>query len=149
MRAVVQLVSEASVRVDKVIVGAIKSGLVVLLGVGQEDTEQDARQLVEKIVNLRIFPDDKQLMNRSLIDVAGELLVISQFTLFGDCRKGRRPSYGSAAPPERANTLYQLFLAEARKAGIPVASGTFQATMAVALVNQGPVTILLDSKKAF
>lgn len=149
MRAVIQLVSEASVAVDNIVIGAINSGLVILLGVAQQDTEHDARQLAEKIINLRIFPDEKQLMNLSLLDVEGELLAISQFTLFADCRKGRRPSYTKAAAPELANSLYQLFIAEVRKAGITVATGKFQATMRVALTNQGPITILLDSEKIF
>ena len=148
MRAVVQLVSQAEVRVNEEITGKIGDGLVVLLGVGQDDTEQDATYLATKIVNLRIFQDDKGLMNRSLLDAGGEILVVSQFTLFGDCRKGRRPSYYKAAPPEKANTLYEFFNQEVRRMGIPVATGKFQAMMEVALVNNGPVTLILDSDRA-
>ncbi len=147
MKAVVQLVSQASVTVDRKIVGAIGHGLLVFLGVGQRDTEQVADYLAAKISGLRIFPDQNGQMNKSIQDVGGEMLVISQFTLYGDCRKGRRPSYNQAAPPELANRLYQYFINRIPSLGIKVSCGQFQATMEVALVNQGPVTILLDSEK--
>lgn len=149
MRAVVQLAKEASVTVGANITGSIGQGLVVLLGVSGDDTKQDAKYLADKIANLRIFPDDHGKMNRSVLDVQGELLVVSQFTLFGDCRKGRRPSYSKAAPPEKANQMYLLFIQEIKKLGIPTATGEFQAMMQVILVNDGPVTILLDSHKSF
>lgn len=136
-------------RVDRRITGSIGSGLLVLLGVHRDDTEKDAALLADKIVNLRIFADERGLMNRSVIDVGGGILVVSQFTLYGDCRKGRRPSYSSAAPPALANTLYEAFVAEVRKHGVPAATGEFQAMMEVALVNNGPVTLLLDSNKQF
>jgi D-tyrosyl-tRNA(Tyr) deacylase len=149
MRAVIQLVSKASVRVEENQVSQIGPGLLILLGVHKNDTEKDATMLAEKIANLRVFPDQDRLMNLSILDVGGDMLVVSQFTLYGDCRKGRRPSYSSAAPPELANRLYELFMEETRKTGITVASGEFQAMMDVELVNQGPVTLLLDSTKLF
>jgi D-tyrosyl-tRNA(Tyr) deacylase len=149
MRAVVQLVSKASVRVKEKQISQIGPGLLVLLGVHRDDTEKDASMLAEKIANLRVFPDQDKLMNLSILDVGGDMLVVSQFTLYGDCRKGRRPSYSSAAPPGLANRLYELFIEETRKTGITVASGEFQAMMDVELVNQGPVTLLLDSTKLF
>lgn len=145
MRAVLQRVSEASVRVDGVVVGRIGPGLVVLLGVGRGDTEADADYLAEKTLNLRVFPDEAGQMNRSVVEVGGGILVVSQFTLFGDARKGRRPGYTDAAAPEEANRLYELFVARLRPSGLPVATGVFRAMMDVALVNQGPVTLLLDS----
>jgi D-tyrosyl-tRNA(Tyr) deacylase len=148
MRAVVQLVSKASVRVKEKQISQIGPGLLVLLGVHRDDTEKDASMLAEKIANLRVFPDQDKLMNLSILDVGGDMLVVSQFTLYGDCRKGRRPSYSSAAPPGLANRLYELFMEETRKTGITVASGEFQAMMDVELVNQGPVTLLLDSTKS-
>lgn len=147
MRAVVQLVSKASVTVDGETVGEIGHGLLVLLGVGREDSTKDAEFLSKKIVGLRIFADQNGLMNKSLVDVGGQMLVVSQFTLYGDCRKGRRPSYNDAAPPEQANTLYEYFMERVHQEGIAVQSGTFQAMMEVQLTNQGPVTIILDSKK--
>ena len=149
MRAVVQLVSKAQVRVDDTITGAIDHGLVVLLGVHRDDTEKDATFLAEKTVNLRIFQDQEGKMNRSLLDEQGSMLVVSQFTLFGDCRKGRRPSYSSAAPPKAANRLYEYFVKEVEKFGVPVETGQFQAMMEVALTNNGPVTLLLDSTRLF
>lgn len=149
MRAVVQRVSEAWVRVGGREVGRIGAGLLVLLGVGQGDGDGDADQLAEKVVNLRIFADDAGHMNRSLLDVGGELLVVSQFTLYGDARRGRRPSFVQAAPPVEAERLYRRFIAQAEAAGPRVASGVFQAMMDVGLVNAGPVTILLDSGRAF
>ena len=149
MRIVLQRVSEAKVTVDKKIVGAIGQGLLVLLGVSHEDAEKDALYLLEKTLNLRIFEDDAEKMNLSLLDVKGEMLVVSQFTLYGDTRKGRRPSFIDAAPPEKANRLYKYFVAEAKKQIARVETGTFQAMMDVSLVNSGPVTILLDSTKIF
>jgi D-aminoacyl-tRNA deacylase len=149
MRAVVQRVSRASVRVGGEVVGRIGSGLVVLLGVAVGDVHKDAESLAERAVNLRIFPDEAGQMNRSLLEVRGGLLVVSQFTLLGDARKGRRPSYIDAAPPEEANQLYSLFVSRARDSGLEVAAGVFRADMDVELVNQGPVTILLDSRKQF
>ena len=144
-----QRVAEASVRVDDTVVGAIGPGLVVLLGVAQGDEDRDARYLAEKVVNLRVFPDEAGQMNRSILEVAGGLLVVSQFTLLGDARRGRRPSYSEAAPPEAANRLYEYFVGKLRPAGLEVATGVFRAMMDVALVNEGPVTILLDSRKQF
>jgi D-tyrosyl-tRNA(Tyr) deacylase len=149
MRAVVQRVSEASVRVDGKLVGEIGPGLVVLLGVGQGDTEKDAELLADKSVNLRIFEDEAGQMNRSVLEVGGGLLVVSQFTLYGDARKGRRPSFIDAAPPEEANRLYRHFVERARTSGLAVAEGVFRAMMDVALVNRGPVTLLLDSRRQF
>lgn len=149
VRAVVQRVSEASVRVDGATVGQIGPGLVVLLGVGREDAERDAEYLADKVLNLRIFPDGEGQMNRSVVDVAGGVLVVSQFTLLGDVRRGRRPSYTEAAPPEEADRLYGLFVERLRPSGLEVATGVFRAMMDVSLVNQGPVTILLDSRKQF
>lgn len=149
MRIVVQRVAEARVTVAGETVGEIGRGLAVLLGVGAADTEKDARTLAEKAVNLRIFEDEAGKMNRSLLDTGGDILVVSQFTLFGDCRKGRRPSYASAAPPEMAERLYRRFVEELRTFGLAPATGIFQAMMQVELVNDGPVTILLDSEKLF
>ena len=149
MRAVIQRVSKASVTVDSEITGEIGPGLLVLLGIHKEDREQEIKWMVEKIINLRIFEDENGKMNRSLIDTNGAMLVVSQFTLYGDCRKGRRPGYSSAAPPETANTLYQQFIEAVAQKDIPVASGRFQAHMDVELVNDGPVTLLLDSARLF
>jgi len=149
MRAVVQRVSHASVTVDDTIVGEIERGLLVLLGVSNKDTEADARYCVEKILNLRIFEDAEGKMNLSLVDVAGELLVVSQFTLYGDTRRGRRPSFIDAAQPAEANRLYEYFVAESRKQIQKVETGKFQAMMDVELLNDGPVTILIDSEKLF
>jgi len=149
VRAVVQRVAEASVRVAGETVGAIGPGLVVLLGVALNDTEADADSLADKVLNLRVFPDEAGQMNRSVLDVSGGLLVVSQFTLLGDARRGRRPSYIEAAPPEEADRLYQHLVSRLRPSGLPVATGVFRAMMDVALVNQGPVTILLDSRKLF
>lgn len=143
-----QRVSEARVEVDGAVVGAIGRGLCVLLGVGRSDTETDAGTLCRKIVGLRIFEDDAGRFDRSLADVGGALLVVSQFTLYADTGKGRRPSFGEAAPPERAQALYEHFLALARAEAAAVASGRFGARMAVALVNDGPVTVLLDTAGA-
>jgi D-tyrosyl-tRNA(Tyr) deacylase len=149
MRAVVQRVSSAEVRVNGQILGSIGQGLLVLLAVGEVDQAQDAAYLAKKTLNLRVFEDGSGKMNRSIQDIRGGLLVISQFTLYGDCRKGNRPSFVDAAPPEKAEDLYTLYLEEVGKSGIEIASGKFQAMMDVSLVNQGPVTVLLDSKKAF
>ena len=149
VRAVVQRVAEASCRVEGEVVGAIGPGLVVLLGVGQGDTDLDADTLADKVLNLRVFSDEAGQMNRSVRDIGGGLLVVSQFTLLGDARKGRRPSYSEAAPPEEANRLYERFVERLRPSGLPVATGVFRAMMDVALVNHVPVTILLDSRKLF
>lgn len=149
MRAVVQRVKEAKVVVEGKTVGEIGQGLLVFLGVEQTDEIQDAEYLVSKIIQLRIFRDSEQKFNLSLIDVKGEMLVVSQFTLLGDCRKGRRPSFTDAAPPEKAQKLYDYFISLVAKSNIPVASGEFQAMMDVSLINDGPVTMLLDSKKKF
>jgi len=149
MRAVVQRVKESKVEVKGETVGAIGPGLLILLGVGEEDSEKDVAYLVEKIAHLRIFPDEEGLMNLSLMDTGGAALVVSQFTLWGDCRKGRRPSFVKAARPERANALYEFFISLLKKKGLRVATGRFQEMMDVTLVNDGPVTLMLDSKKAF
>lgn len=149
MRAVLQRVSKANVRIGSETVGEIGPGLLVLLGVGQGDSAGDARFLADKIAGLRIFEDAQGKMNRSVEDVGGSLLVVSQFTLYGDCRQGRRPGFSAAAPPELANALYEQFVGMLRERGLMVATGVFQAEMAVALVNDGPVTLLLDSRKEF
>jgi D-aminoacyl-tRNA deacylase len=149
MRAVIQRVSAAQVEVEGAVSGTIAAGLVVLLGVHRNDTETDIHWLVEKLHHLRIFDDDREQMNLSLSDVRGELLVVSQFTLYGDCRKGRRPSWNSAAPPEQARLLYNRFIEVCQQRGTPTQAGKFQAHMQVSLTNQGPVTILLDSHKTF
>ncbi|MFT5527929.1 MAG: D-tyrosyl-tRNA(Tyr) deacylase [Pirellulaceae bacterium] len=149
MRAVVQRVTESSVTVDNEIVGEIGRGLMVLLGVTAEDKESDVSYLAGKICQLRIFDDGEGKMNRSLEDIHGEMLVVSQFTLYGDCRKGRRPSFSKAAPPEQANQLYEQFVEAVRGRGLNVATGIFQAHMDVSLNNDGPVTMLIDSSKEF
>jgi D-tyrosyl-tRNA(Tyr) deacylase len=149
VRAVVQRVSEAERRVAGELEGEIGPGLVVLLGVQVGDGEADAEALADKVLNLRIFPDEAGQMNRSVLDTGGGLLVVSQFTLLGDARKGRRPSFIGAARPEEADRLYLLFVERLRLSKLVVATGVFQAMMDVALVNQGPVTILLDSRKQF
>ena len=149
MRAVLQRVTRASVRVGGETVGEIGRGLLVLLGVARDDTAEDARYLLEKTVNLRVFDDGEGRMNCSVIDAGGALLVVSQFTLHGDLRKGRRPSWFEAAPPEVAEPLYELFVAEARRLVARVETGSFRRMMEVELVNDGPVTILLDSRKNF
>jgi D-tyrosyl-tRNA(Tyr) deacylase len=146
MRAVVQRVTESSVTVEDRVVGAIGPGLLVLLGVAQGDTEQDADYLADKIVQLRIFEDEAGKMNLSLLDRGGSLLVVSQFTLLGDCRKGRRPSFASAAPPETAEALYEYFAAQVRAKGVTAATGQFRAMMKVRLVNDGPVTLVVESR---
>ncbi len=149
MRAVVQRVSRAEVRVDGRATGAIGRGLVVLLGVAQGDGEDDARALADKVAALRIFEDPAGKMNLSVRDVSGGVLVVSQFTLLGDARKGNRPGFVDAAPPEEANALYERFCGLLRERGLAVATGVFRASMEVELVNDGPVTILLDSRKLF
>jgi len=149
MRAVVQRVSRASVKVSGETIGEIGPGFLVLLGAGKEDNEQDADWLADKIAGLRVFEDNEGKMNLSLAEVKGSILVVSQFTLYADCRKGRRPGFDAAAPAELAEKLYNYFVEKIGKTGIPVATGRFQATMSVELVNQGPVTLLLDSKKTF
>lgn len=149
MRAVVQRVSRARVSVDGSTTGKIGPGILLLLGVSASDKESDALYLVEKTLNLRIFDDEAGKMNLSLIETGGGLLVVSQFTLYGDTRKGRRPSYIDAARPEEANRLYEFFVSEARKYISNVATGQFQAMMDVELVNDGPVTLLLDSERSF
>ena len=147
MRVVLQRVSRARVSVDNEIVGEINRGILILLGVSREDTEKDAIYLLEKTLNLRIFEDADEKLNLSLLDVKGELLVVSQFTLYADTRKGRRPSFIEAAAPERANELYEFFITEARNQVEKVETGRFQAMMDVELTNDGPVTISIDSHK--
>ncbi len=149
MRAVIQRVSHARVEVEGKETGTIAQGILVLLGVHRDDTDKDLAWMVEKIVHLRIFDDAEGVMNRSLLDIHGELLVVSQFTLHGDCRKGRRPSWNTAANPEQARQLYDQFIETCLQRGIPTRSGVFQAMMDVTLTNSGPVTILLDSHKTF
>ncbi|MBI1311210.1 D-tyrosyl-tRNA(Tyr) deacylase [bacterium] len=149
MRAVIQRVSQASVTVEGEITGQIDRGFLVLLGVGVDDTEDDAVYLAGKAAGLRVFEDAEGRMNLSLADVDGAMLVVSQFTLYGDARKGRRPSFIEAARPEKANQLYESFCAEVRGQGIRVETGRFQMHMDVALVNDGPVTLLLDSRRQF
>ncbi|MCI5836620.1 MAG: D-aminoacyl-tRNA deacylase [Veillonellaceae bacterium] len=149
MRAVLQRTLRSQVTVDGEVVGRIGAGLTVLLGVGPEDTATDVQYMKDKILHLRIFEDDAGKMNRSLLDTAGELLIVSQFTLYGDCRKGRRPGFSSAAPPELAKRLYEELAAACRAEGVTVATGIFAAEMQVELVNDGPVTMLLDSRKLF
>ena len=149
MRAVVQRVSSARVRVAGEVTGEISRGLLVLLGVGREDGDEDARLLADKVAGLRVFEDEGGKMNLAVRDVGGGVLVVSQFTLLGDARKGNRPSFTDAAPPEAANALYERFCALLREKGLPVGTGVFRASMQVELVNEGPVTILLDSKRLF
>ena len=149
MRAVVQRVKRAEVRVSEEAVGRIGFGFVVLLGVGKNDTEATGEALAAKIATLRVFDDDQGRMNRSLLETGGQALCVSQFTLYGDCRKGRRPSYDQAAPPDRALLLYESFVVSLRQQGIPTEMGRFRAMMDVELVNDGPVTLLLDSDRWF
>lgn len=149
MRAVIQRVSSASVTVDHEVVGHIERGFVVLLGITTHDTVDDVEYVANKLIGLRVFEDDDGKMNRSITDVGGSMLVISQFTLFGDCRKGRRPSFIEAARPEVARPLYERLVEELRAQGVPTKTGVFQTHMDVALVNDGPVTLLLDSQKLF
>jgi D-aminoacyl-tRNA deacylase len=149
VRAVVQRVSRAKVTVEGTTIGEIGQGLLVLLGVGRGDAESDAIYLAEKIAGLRVFEDENGKMNRSVVDAGGGVLAVSQFTLYGDVRKGKRPSFDDAAPPEEARRLYEFFVERIRALGLRCETGQFQAMMQVELVNEGPVTILLDSKKVF
>jgi len=146
MRALLQRVTEARVTVDQTVSGEIGRGLLVLLGVSKLDTGSDAEFVAQKILNLRIFEDENGKMNRSILDTGGAILVVSQFTLYGDCRKGRRPSFDDAAPAEQARALYELFVATARRT-VRVETGIFQAHMAVSLVNDGPVTLIVESQR--
>lgn len=147
MRAVVQRVTYADVKIDGVVNGKIDKGFMVLLGVGQKDTEEDMKYIADKIIRLRVFSDENDKMNLSLEDVGGEMLVISQFTLYGDCSHGRRPYFGDAMNPTDANKMYEKFVAYVRERGIHTETGQFGADMQVTLTNDGPVTIMLDSKK--
>ena len=149
MRAVLQRVRKASVTVEQKVVGQIAQGWLVLLGVGRDDCEADTSYLAQKTLHLRAFSDDQGRMNRSVLDTQGNILVVSQFTLYGDCRKGRRPGWSNAAPPDQAVSLYELYCQQLRQGGLGVQTGVFQAHMDVELVNDGPVTLLLDSKKRF
>lgn len=149
MRAVVQRVINASVSVDGEVIGKINQGFVVFLGVGQDDDDNDIKYIADKIINLRVFEDEFEKMNLSLNDISGEVLVISQFTLYGDCRKGRRPSFDKAGEPKRAKELYEKVCEYFIKSGIKTQTGRFAADMKVSLINDGPVTMLLDSKKLF
>jgi len=149
MRAVVQRVSRAQVVIDGEIAGQIGLGVLILLGVGHDDTEADANYLAEKIAGLRVFEDERGKMSRSVQDVGGSVLAVSQFTLYGDVRRGKRPSFDSAAPPERARHLYEFFVEQIRSTGLRCETGRFQEKMKVELVNEGPVTILLDSARVF
>ena len=149
MRAVIQRVSRASVTVDSETTGEIEAGLLVLLGIHKDDGAQEIKWLADKIINLRIFEDEDGKMNDSLLDTGGAMLIVSQFTLYGDCRKGRRPGYSTAAHPDSAKSLYQQFIDTVKQKNIFTASGRFQAHMNVELVNDGPVTLLLDSSKLF
>lgn len=149
MRAVVQKVSRGWVQVEEQQKRPIGAGLVVLIGIGKDDDDRDARYISDKILNLRIFPDQEGKFNFSIADLGGELLVVSQFTLYGDCRKGRRPSFTDAAAPEDALPLFEKLLDFLRESGLPLVTGEFQTMMEVGIINEGPVTVLLDSKKAF
>lgn len=149
MRAVVQRVKQASVEINEKLISEISHGLLILLGVGKDDEESDVEYVADKIANLRVFEDEQGKMNLSLIDVEGQVLVVPQFTLYGDCRKGRRPSFINAARPEKAEELYRKFISALKNAGLEVKEGVFGAFMDVSLINNGPVTILLDSKKKF
>lgn len=149
MRAIVQRVSRAKVTINDYVSGEIGLGVLVLLGVGHEDSEADATYLAEKIAGLRIFEDDNGKMNRSVKDTSGSVLAVSQFTLYGDVRRGKRPSFDAAAPPDHARRLYEFFVEQIRGAGLQCETGRFQEMMQVELVNEGPVTILIDSKKGF
>lgn len=149
MRAVIQRSHQASVSVDNSVIGSIDSGIVVFLGIQERDNEQTIKWMADKIIHLRIFEDDEGKMNRSLAETGGEMLIVSQFTLYGDCRKGRRPGYSGAARPETAEPLYESFIRYVQNQGIVTATGQFQASMQVQLTNDGPVTLLIDSDKIF
>ncbi len=149
MRCVVQRVSSSSVTVNGIVSGRIGPGMMVLIGISAEDTDADLKYMAEKVPNLRIFDDENGVMNRSVLDVGGSILAVSQFTLYGDARGGRRPSYIRAAKPDKADDLYEKLIARWREKGIHVETGIFRTEMQVALVNEGPVTILLDSEKTF
>ncbi len=149
MRALIQRVTEAAVSVDGEITGNIEKGILVFLGVSDEDTESDLKYIADKILNLRIFEDDGGKMNLSVSDISGELLIVSQFTLYGDCRKGRRPSFDKAGKPDYANDMYERFIAYCAESGLKTACGRFGADMKVSLLNDGPVTLMLDSTKLF
>jgi len=149
LRSVVQRVSRGEVRIEGKTIGEIDCGLVVLLGVGRDDTIDDATYLAEKIAHLRLFADEAGKMNLSILEKGGKVLAVSQFTLYGDCRKGRRPSFSTAASPEKARALYNIFIEELKKQGLEVSTGCFQEHMEVEIINEGPVTLLLDSEKYF
>jgi D-tyrosyl-tRNA(Tyr) deacylase len=149
MRAVIQRVKEARVEVEGEVAGRIGEGILLFLGIRKDDTQDDIKYLVEKVLGLRMFDDDAGKMNLSITDVGGEILVVSQFTLYGDCRKGRRPSFDEAASPDMAERLYDIFVEEVKKRGINVQTGRFRAIMDIHLTNSGPVTILLDSRRVF
>ena len=149
MRAIVQRVKSANVQIEGQLIAEIESGLLIFLGISIDDQQSDIDYLIKKIANLRIFRDDDLRMNKSLLDVGGQALVVSQFTLYGDCRKGRRPNFSQAAKPEKAHQLYEVFVNQLLQLGVDVKTGVFQATMEVELTNDGPMTILLDSKKLF
>jgi len=146
VRAVIQRVQQSSVTVNEAVIAKIGQGLLVLLGIAETDQEADADFMADKIVHLRIFEDELGKMNRSLLDIGGEMLVVSQFTLLGDCRKGRRPSFIQAAAPQKANALYERFVQQVRRKGVNTATGQFRALMAVSLINDGPVTLIVDSR---
>ena len=149
MRAVIQRVKAARVEIEGAVVGEISKGLLIFLGVGENDTEKECEYMANKVINLRIFPDENDLMNLSMLDIKGAAMVVSQFTLWGDCRKGRRPSFIEAARPEKANKLYEHFILLLKDKNVTVATGKFQEMMDVHLINDGPVTILIDSEKNF
>ena len=149
MRAVIQRVKESSVLIDDEVIGSIDAGLLVFLGIGNDDGMDDIDYLIEKIVNLRIFEDTEGKMNLSALDLGKEIMVVSQFTIYGDCRKGRRPSFFAAAPPDKAERLYDVFVDKIKRYDLNIATGEFQAMMDIDLINDGPVTLLIDSKKEF
>lgn len=149
MRAVVQRVKKSTVEVDGKITGEIGPGLLVFIGIAKDDSREDVDYLLDKIINLRIFEDEEQKLNNSALDLSKDIMLVSQFTLYGDCRKGRRPSFFAAAPPKEAEKLYDYMVEEAEKSSLDIATGEFQAMMDVSLINDGPVTMLIDSKKNF
>ncbi len=149
MRAVVQRVKESQVKVDDEVIGSIDEGLLIFLGIGNEDSMDDIDYLIDKIINLRIFEDVEGKMNLSALDLEKDIMIVSQFTLYGDCRKGRRPSFFDAAPPDKAERLYDVFVSKMNDYDLNIETGEFQAMMDVDLINDGPVTLLIDSKKEF